>query len=214
MVEEEKPEPERKQLWFNPKTHRPIGGPYLIPKDPPGTPAKRFQTGREEATIRRYVEAQKTGENLTLSQCAVESGYAKSSSSSVAKRITEKIENSTILQRKMEEWGVGIDALARDIASISEATLPRRMCRYCSGVGKMDPDKDTGEREECHHCNGVGYFDDPDNFIRHKNVELRAKLFDAMPSTKIDVTEKVLNIHLSLDRIEKLGETMRDLGDD
>lgn len=46
----------------------------------------------------------------------------------------------------------------------------------------------------------------PDNFIRMKNVEFRAKLLDAIPSQKVEVDKRQITININVDTLEKLRQ--------
>lgn len=46
----------------------------------------------------------------------------------------------------------------------------------------------------------------PDNFIRFKNVELRSKLLDVVPSQKVEVARRSISINITADTLEKIKE--------
>ena len=50
----------------------------------------------------------------------------------------------------------------------------------------------------------------PDNFIRFKNVELRSKLHDVVPSQKIEETKRSISIHITADTLGKIRELKGD----
>ena len=165
-----------------------------------------FTKGREFKTVQKYCEAIKAGETKSLTKCAEEAGYSPTYAVDAGKRIQQKINGNPYLQAKMEEFGIGVVSLVQDIRSLRRATLPRRLCKFCKGFGTL-------EEEKCPHCFGKGYFDDPDNIVRQKNSEFHAKLLDVLPSTKIDVNSRVVNVHITLDTMKKIQEAQEFLDD-
>jgi len=139
---------------------------------------------REYRIIRRHIEAVKAGQNTSLRKSAIAEGYSEGYAGVVAKRIDGIMSSNQYIRDLMDRHGVGMESIVKDMKSLRKATKFIR--------------KPT--------ANGEELVEVPDNGIRQQNLEFRAKVADALPTPKLEVEKRQINITITADTLEKIRD--------
>ena len=107
-------------------------------------------------------------------QAAIKAGYAPSTASIVAKRLTDKLSCNRIFLEECERQGLTVHAIVKELKrGVTEA---------------MDPHKPNR----------------PDNFNRRGYTDIALKLYGAYPPTKIELDQRKVEMHLTPGILENL----------
>lgn len=151
--------------------------PVLKPAKPRDYTKKSLDS-QEFRTLKHFANAVKNGEKTSLRQSAIAAGYSESYASVAARKIGEIVSQNETIVAWMEAQGVGLKSIVDDLAELRKATK------------FIKDDK--------------GFMEVPDNDIRQRNVEFRAKILNAVPHPKIEVDERRININITADTVEKI----------
>ena len=136
--------------------------------------SKVLTTDKQKAFLRNRMAG------MNKRQAAVQAGYAPSTASIVAKRLTDKLSCNTIFLEECERQGLTVHAIVKELKR---------------GVTKaMDPHKP----------------DQPDNFNRRSYTDMALKIYGAYPPTKIELDQRKLEIHLTPEVLERIKEIKGD----
>jgi len=107
-------------------------------------------------------------------QAAIQAGYAPSTASIMAKKITDKLTANPIFIEECERQGLTVHAIVKELKR---------------GVtGAMDPHRP----------------DQPDNYNRRGYTDMALKLFGAYPPTKVEVDQRKAEIIITPEILEKI----------
>jgi hypothetical protein len=159
---------------------RALLGPHQESPKPKSKRLSRFDrktiSAREFRTLQNYIEGIKTGKKTSLRKSAIKAGYTEAYASMAAKRIEELVTQNQWVRAMMEESGMGLQCLVKDLGEIRNAV-------------KKD-----------------AYGEHPDYDVRQRNVEFRALLLDALPPKRMEVEERSISIVITADTIQKIRE--------
>jgi hypothetical protein len=132
-------------------------------------------SSREYRTLMAFIEGIKDGSGTTMRQAAIQAGYSPAYAGQAARSINEMMSRNDEVRQMMENHGIGLSKLVKDIKEISEATCPPT---------KYDP---------------AGLH--PDFGVRQRNVEFRAEILDVRPPKRLEVNERHTVINVDADML-------------
>jgi hypothetical protein len=124
--------------------------------------SKVLTTDKQKAFLRNRIAG------MNKRQAAIQAGYAPSTASIMAKRLTDKLLCNRIFIEEMQRQGLTVEAIVGEIKrGMSEAVDPR-------------------------------YPDKPDNFNRRFYTDMAIKIYGGYAPTKFDIHKKSLGINIDL----------------